>query len=47
MSEIRSRRRSSDQRNVLYHEPSQWGIFAVIGVVVAIVGIVLAMFFLT
>ena len=47
MPESRSRRRSSDQRNVLYHEPSRWGIFAVIGLVVVIVAVVLAMFFLT
>ena len=47
MSEIRSRRRSSDQRNVLYHEPSQWSIFAVIGLVVLLVAAVLAMYFLT
>ncbi len=47
MSEHRSRRRSSDQRNMLYEEPSLLGIFAVIALTVVAVSAVLAMYFLT
>ncbi len=42
-----SRRRRSDQRNVLYREPSTLGIFAAIFVVAVVVATVLALFFLT
>jgi hypothetical protein len=32
-----ARRKSSDQRNALYEEPSLWGVFIVIGLIVAVI----------
>ena len=39
------RRRSSDQRNMLYDEPSMWGIGIVLGIVVAAVSLLLIFLF--
>jgi hypothetical protein len=38
------RRRRSDHRNLLYEEPSVWGIYVVIGLVVAVIVAVLAIY---
>jgi hypothetical protein len=41
-----SRRRSSDQRNLLYNESSGWGIVAIVVGVVALISGLMAFFFL-
>ena len=46
MSEIRSRRRRSDQRNLLYKESSLWGVYVVIGMAVLAFSVLLALYLL-
>lgn len=38
------RRRRSGQRNLLYDEPSVWGVYVVIGLVVVVIAGLLAMY---
>ncbi len=40
-----SRRRSSDQRNLLYNEPSMMGALVVIGLIALVIAIILVVLF--
>jgi fumarate reductase subunit D len=45
MPEHGSRRRSSDQRNVLYNEPSMLGVVIAIGIIAAVIAVILIVLF--